>query len=419
MDYKKSKLIIFFLALTVAGLGWFFVFSQKKMIEIDQAGRIREKIVMREDESKDGGKAMAKINIAESESQKPLKNPPKIIKAAYSTGWSASSEKKLDYFFNINKTTGLNALVVDIKDYSGLISYDANLPMVDEYKTEEIKINDLNAFVRKFHDAGIYLVARITVFQDPALAKARPDLAVKEKVDGILPEAYPVWHDKKGLAWSDPTSKEVWDYNIAIAKDLAEKGFDEINFDYIRFPTDGDTGKMYFSFWDQKTEKSEILKNFFKYLRESLPNVKISADIFGLVTIQKEDIGVGQILEDIYENFDYVCPMVYPSHYYSGTLGYKNPADHPYEIVKYSIDNAILRLNNLKNSRASTSTPIVANKFVNSKIRPWLQDFNLGAIYTPELVKAQIQAVFDALGDDYSGFMLWNPSNVYTKEAFQ
>jgi len=399
--------------LTIAGLGWFFIFSQKNIIKIESSninGIIATTTV--------NGIVVPIIKKnTDIEPQKQLSNPPQIIKATYMTSWSAGTESRIQYFLDLVKVTEINAVVIDIKDYSGLVAYDINLPEIERYKAKEIRIKNINSLIKRLHDENIYVIARATVFQDPILAKARPDLAVKRKLTTTSStDQYPTWYDKKGLAWTDPSSKEVWDYNIAIAKDAANRGFDEINFDYIRFPSDGDTSSMYFSFWDKKYPKTEILKNFYSYLRESLSGIKISADIFGLVAIQTGDIGVGQILENVYESFDFVCPMVYPSHYYSGTLGYKNPADHPYEIVKYSIDKAIARLITLEKSTdlsSATSTKI------NSKLRPWLQDFDLGADYTPEMVKAQIQATSDSLGDKYSGYMMWNPSNVYTKTALQ
>lgn len=414
---KKINLISFALILPVIGIG-FFVFSKKTnfQIESSQIAQSDKNAVAEE-------KIKKPLNI-DIEPQKPLIDPPQIIKAVYLTGWSGGSEKKINEIINLKKTTGFNAVVIDIKDYSGYVSYEINLPQIDEYGAKEVKIKKINTLIKKLHDNGVYAIARITVFQDPVLAKARPDLAVKKKSNASSTPPYPTWYDKKGLAWSDPASKEVWDYNIAIAKDAASRGFDEINFDYIRFPSDGDMSSMYFSFWDQKIPKKKIINGFFKYLRESLPETKISADIFGLVTIQKDDLGIGQILEDAYKYFDFVCPMVYPSHYYPGTLNFSNPAKYPYEIVKYSIDEAVKRLINfetqedLKNATSTKETPSGAVKpRITVKIRPWLQDFNLGAIYSLEMVKAQIKAVSDSLGQRYNGFMLWNASNIYTKEA--
>ena len=343
------------------------------------------------------------------ENQKTLANPPKVIKALYATSWSASSEKKIKYFIDIIKSTEINALVIDIKDYSGIIAYDIKDPKVDEYKAKEIRIPFINRLIKRLHDEGIYVIARVTVFQDPILAKARPDLAVQSKATGG------VWLDNKKISWVDPTHKEVWDYVINISKDAAARGFDEINFDYIRFPSDGKLADMQFSGWAGTTPRHTEIAKFFKYLREQLPGTVISADLFGLVTINKDDLGIGQLIEDAYQYFDYVSPMVYPSHYASGFLGFKNPAQYPYEVVKYSMEHARDRLIKMNELANATSTPPEEVRAPIGKLRPWLQDFDLGANYDVAEVQKQIQAVGDAGLSD--GFMLWNPSNIYTRRA--
>lgn len=334
------------------------------------------------------------------ENQKSLVNPPQIIKAVYLTSWSAGNPAKIKYLISLTKTTEINAVVIDIKDYSGYVGYDIKVPEVEKYKTKEIRIPQINRLIKQIHDAGIYVIARITIFQDPRLALARSDLTVKSKKTGAP------WQDKKGLTWIDPAAQEAWDYNIVIAKDASQRGFDELNFDYIRFPSDGDLPDMVFPFWDEKIPKSEVIKKFFKTLRQELTDAKISADLFGLATINQDDLGIGQVIENAYEYFDYVSPMVYPSHYASEFLGYKNPALYPYEVIKYSLDSALQRL-------TATSTQFSA------KLRPWLQDFDLGANYDAVMVKKEIQAVADALGENFSGWMLWNPENIYTKEALE
>lgn len=376
--------------------------------------------------------AIIKNSNEDIENQKPLENPPQEIKAVYMTSWSGSSEKKIDYLIKLIKDTELNAIVLDIKDFSGYVAYDIKFPDVDKYKAKQIRILKINYLIKRFHDEGIYVIARITIFQDPILANARPDLAIQSKSGGGL------WLDHKKLAWMDPAAKEVWDYNIAIAKDAVGRGFDELNFDYIRFASDGFVGDMVFPIW-QKTRtdadltqtnaetKREVIRNFFKYLREQLPDVKISADLFGQATIDYSDLGIGQIIEDAYKYFDYVSPMIYPSHYAKMFLGYKNPADFPYEIVKYSMESALKRLMNyelgIRNNGTSTVSINVHNSLFiihNSKLRPWLQDFDLGADYDAEKVKKQIQAVYDSASstsETINGWMLWNPSNVYTREA--
>ena len=335
--------------------------------------------------------------ITDIENQKPLALPPAIIKAVYFTNWSAANPAKIKYLLKLASSSEINAVVIDIKDYTGYVGYDIKVPAVEKYQAKEIRILYVNRLIKKLHDAGIYMIARLTIFQDPRLAAARPALTVKSQKTGLP------WRDNKGLSWIDPASQEAWDYNLAIAKDVSQRGFDEVNFDYIRFPSDGDLKDMVFPFWDEKTSRSAVLKNFFQYLREQLPGVKISADLFGLTTVNSDDLGIGQVIENAYQYFDYVCPMVYPSHYASGFLGYKNPALYPYEVIKYSLDAAVQRLNKM-----ASSTDSIA------EIRPWLQDFDLGAKYDSAMVQKEIQATTDALGENFNGWLLWNPENVYT-----
>ena len=367
------------------------------------------------------------------EPQKPLANPPNTIKAIYATSWSAATPSKVNSLIKLIKETELNAIVIDIKDFSGYVAYDIKLPEVEKYKAKEIRISKINSLIKKFHDENIYVIARITIFQDPVLANARPDLAIHSRLkltpntQNLTPKT--LWLDNKKLSWMDPTSKEVWDYNIAIAKDAANRGFDELNFDYIRFPSDGNLNDMVYPFWDKTTLKSNEIKNLFKYLRENLPNDKLSVDLFGLTTVQNDDLGIGQLIENAYQYFDYISPMVYPSHYASGFLNYKNPANYPYEVVKYSMESALQRLKNyelkIANSiSTSTSTENLTPKTYNLKtnLRPWLQDFDLGADYNAEMIKREIQAVYDSASSTpelVNGWMLWDAKNIYTKDALQ
>jgi len=357
----------------------------------------------------------------EEEINSPLKNPPKEIKAVYLTSWSAGINSRIEKVIKLIKETELNSVVIDIKDFSGLVAYDTKLKEVEIYKTKEIRIPDLDNLIKRLHQEGIYVIARITVFQDPALVKARPDLAVFSKSRGAP------WKDSKGITWVDPASHEVWDYNVAVARDAASKGFDELNFDYIRFPSDGDVGDIEYRFWDGKTPRAEVIRSFYKYLRESLPNIKISADVFGQTTVNFDDLGIGQIIEDAYRYFDYVSPMIYPSHFNPGFLNFPNPALHPYEVVRHTMESALLRLRNhelrIMNNGASTTSPTSNSSFIihNSKLRPWLQAFDLGAVYTPAMIRSQIKALYDAASstlDKINGFVLWNPSNIYNQDIF-
>lgn len=331
-----------------------------------------------------------------------LTNPPKIIKAVYFTAHSAGNQEKIDYLIGLAKETEINAVVIDIKDYSGYVAYDTGLPEVTKYKTARIVIPEPDSLIRKLHGEGIYVIARMVIFQDPALARARPDLAVKN--------GQRLWTDNKGLAWIDPAAKEAWDYNIAIARDAASRGFDEINFDYIRFPTDGNLGAITYHLWDRKIPMREVISEFFEKLRLGLPDAKLSVDLFGFVMTKKDDFGVGQVAEDAFKYFDFISPMLYPSHYPRTYLGFANPAEHPYEIIKTAMDSGLKRLRDFKQIAGN---PQMVN------FRPWLQDFDLGAHYTATMIKSEIKAVIDSMGDDYGGFMLWNASNVYTEDVFR
>jgi hypothetical protein len=319
-------------------------------------------------------------NILETEPvPQKLQNPPEIIKAVFVTGYSAGSKNYFNYLNSFLEKTEINAAVIDIKGSDGVVTYPKRIP-------------NINFLINYLHEKDIYVIGRIVVFQDPVFATFRPDLAIS---------GY-------NSSWMDPASKDVWDYNISLAKDALENhGFDEINFDYVRFPSDGNTKNIEYPVYNGNPpaggSKAEIIKNFFEYVRKNLANQKISVDLFGQTTVNTDDMGVGQVIESAFLNFDFVCPMVYPSHYANGFAGFQNPAEHPYEIVKYSLDSAMARKNILVDNKA--------------KIRPWLQDFNMGSYYTAEMVKQEIQATKDSLKENYAGFMLWNPRNIYTAES--
>jgi hypothetical protein len=375
---------------------------------------------------------------------KQLENPPKVVKAIYSSAWSAGNSERVKYFIDLINSTELNALVVDIKDYSGVVSYKPDIEKVIEYNSFENRIADIDAFIKLMHENDIYLIARISTFQDDKLASARPDLALKSKSTGQI------WGDRKDVHWMDTASREVWDYNIAIAEDILSRGFDEINFDYIRFATDGSIGDIDYPVYNEITPMHEIVGEFLAYVREKLPKAKLSADLFGLVTVNYDDLGIGQVIEDAFPYIDATAPMTYPSHYAAGFNGIANPAAHPYEVMKYSIDSALTRLDEQyqpsivqkKVTNASgtatyipTEGPPPVDKFaIKPTLRPWIQDFDLGADYSPAMVRAQVDAIedsaraysgcanldiSDACSNYVSGWMLWNASNVYSKEALK
>lgn len=329
--------------------------------------------------------------------QNKMEDSPKIIKAIYITANSAASPKYMNYLDELLKTTEINAAVIDVKDFSGL---------------RTSLLERIYNLVQDLHKKNIYTIARVSVFQDMDFARARPELALQKNngQEGL-------WRDNNGLFWLDPSSKEVLDYTVSVAKDAFSRSFDEVNFDYIRFPSDGDLSSVKYPLYEGKKIKAEVIGEAFAYLRGNLPNKKISVDLFGLATVSRDDLGVGQIIEGAFMNFDYVCPMLYPSHFKEGFLTFENPAEHPYEVVKYSLENAKNRqdfLAELGSAGKDAEEAKAKAKEKLGKLRPWLQDFDFGANYGPAEVQLEIKATQDALGADYNGFMIWNSSGIYS-----
>ncbi len=344
-----------------------------------------------------------------------LSNAPEIIKAFYVTGYSAGSKKYLDYLTNIFKTSEINAVVVDIKGSDGYVTYNSGAPDVAKYHLYIGAIKDVDALINFFHNQNIYVIGRIANFEDPVYSKARPELAIYNKLETTDPLHPILWQDKNKLSWLDPASKDVWDYNISLAKDALYHGFDEINFDYVRFPSDGKTASLGFPAWNGVKLKADVINEFFHYVRANLTGAKISVDLFGQTTTNTDDMGIGQILENAFENFDYISPMVYPSHYIDGFKGFDKPAEHPYDVVKYAMDTALAReaaFDAKSREKGGENASKVANL---AKFRPWLQDFSLRAtFYTADMVRAEIKATQDSLGSNFYGYMMWNAGNIYT-----
>ncbi|MEQ1500190.1 MAG: putative glycoside hydrolase [Parcubacteria group bacterium] len=320
---------------------------------------------------------------------------PDSVKGIYMTSWVASVPQLRDKLIKIIDETELNTIVIDIKDYTGNIFFPISSTELNSFGSGNSRIKDLQEVIENLHKKGIYVIGRIAVFQDAYFVKYRPDLAVKNKAGTS------VWKDRKGISWIDPGSEEYWKYIVLISRESRKIGFDEINLDYIRYPSDGNMKDISFPL-SSTTPKSVVLGEFFKYMSDHLfdSGLKISGDLFGMTTTASDDMGIGQLLETALPHFDYIMPMVYPSHYPANFNNYKNPAKHPYEVVKFAMQSAVDRAN-----LASTS-PL--------KFRPWLQDFDLGADYGPEEVRAQIKATYDV---GLNSWILWSASNTYTEGA--
>ncbi len=323
---------------------------------------------------------------------RPLIKTPVKVKGIYMTGAVFHHTKLFNRLIDIVDNTELNSLVIDIKDDRGYLSA--------KFDSEEIRKVDPNVHrgrnvyqnMRIITEKNIYPIARVVVFKDPLLASAHEEYAILDK------NGRP-WLDRKGLAWVDPHCKEVWAYTVNIAKEAAKLGFHEIQFDYVRFPTDGNIEMAVYPYATGQ-KKEDVISEFLAYAKEELDeyNVFISADVFGLTTLTVDDMAMGQKFEKIMTQVDYICPMVYPSHYEAGNYGFSNPNANPHEVVRRALLDAL--------NKAQGSEVIV---------RPWLQDFTLGKPkYGIDEVLAQIEATYAAGLDEW---LLWNAGNNYTVGA--
>jgi hypothetical protein len=320
------------------------------------------------------------------------------VRGIYMTGHTVSNKTKFDELIKLIDETELNAVVIDVKSDEGMVLYQTDLEDVQfSGANNNIIIKDIDAVLKYLDEKDIYAIARIVTFKDNKAASKFPNLAVKT-ASGT------VWRDRHGQAWLNPYNKEAWDYVLDIAEEAAVKGFEEIQFDYVRFPTDGNLKSIDYGALKSKS-KAQAIGDFLKYSRDRLSSMGAvtSADVFGLVTTAENDMNIGQQLEYLADSVDVICPMVYPSHYGKGSYGVAEPDFEPYKIVNYSMKKAKERLDNNENSIA--------------KLRPWLQDFS--AVYLPRYkkygpaeIRAQIKATNDA---GVKEWILWNAANRYTR----
>ena len=404
---NKTKFIFVIVAIILSIILVYYVFSSivkssniKYNINKDLT-KDKQENTLRSDFLKDSIEKEALINSEEnliSQIQVTHIETPEKVKALYLSGWVAGSQNFRDSLIKIVDETELNSVVVDIKDSTGRISFSIDDPKIKSIGSSENRIKDIRAFTSLLHSKNIYIIGRISAFQDPYLTKLKPEWAIKKVSDGG------VWKDKKGLSFLDPTNKNVHEYLLGVALNSYEVGFDEINFDYIRYPSDGNMKDINYNLKTGRT-RADNMEDFFKYISQEIKkdkNIPISADLFGLTTEAIDDMGIGQVWEKAVPYFDFLCPMVYPSHYPSGYANYKKPAMYPYEVINKALSSAVIKTTN-------------ANQDI-SKIRPWLQDFDLGATYTKEMIHAEMKAVYD---NNLTSWMLWDPSNKYTPSALK
>ena len=335
---------------------------------------------------------------------------PHPLKSIYMTACVLSTVDFKQDLVDLIDTTEINAVVIDIKDFSGTISFPTDNPkLYGAHHGTGCKATGVKEFIEELHKKDIYVVGRVTVFQDNVMTKLRPDLAVKRASDGG------VWKDNKGISFIDVGAKEHWEYMVELSKESYALGFDEINFDYIRFPSDGNMKDIRFDHSDANN-KPESLRKFFEYLHNELKDTGLvtSADLFGMTTTNRDDLNIGQVLEKALPYFDYVAPMVYPSHYPSNFNGWANPNNYPYELIHFVMKSGADKAEALKN--ATTTPADVRERVGKHQLRTWIQDFDYGGDYGPKEVRAQIDA---SVAAGVPSWMIWAPSNRYTREALK
>jgi len=320
---------------------------------------------------------------------------PTHVRGLYLNAWAAGSTRKLAKLIDIANRTEVNTFVIDVKE-GGEVSYRSSLPVVAEIGADRRYIADIRGVLAKMKENGIYPVARIVVFKDAVAAKAKPEWAVVTE-DGTI------WKDHYGDTWVDSYNRDVWDYNIAIAREAVALGFSEVQWDYVRFP-DVPASYMRTAVWPARNGRSKAdgIREFLLYSREQLADlgVLVTADVFGLTVSARDDMGIGQLWEKMVDATDVLLPMIYPSHFARGSYGIAYPNGAPFEVITTSLGYGVRRSEGVANA---------------ATIRPWLQDFTLGQPrYGPAHVRAQIDGVYDA---GLTEWVLWNPGSNYTVDA--
>ena len=381
----------------------------------------------------------------------PIERPK--VKGIYVTGPMAGTQN-MDGLIDLVDRTELNAMVIDLKNDEGYVVCETTSPLVEELGTMKRYVRDMPGLVARCKEKGIYLIARIVAFKDPLLTAARPEWSL-HKGDGT------VFLDKDGAAWVNPYEKEAWEYLHQIAEGAAALGFDEVQFDYVRFSTDAGMQDVDFGPQAEGLSKMQIIEAFAEYMADCLHplGVAVSADVYGMVIDSQVDQQiVGQDYAALARHLDYISPMVYPSHYGPYNYDIPVPDAQPYETVLAAMQASRKTLAGIGTETGSVSEnepgpvgsvsghepgpvgsisgndlgaaeTVSGNEIaalqpmdgIRAKVRPWLQDFTASWVaghisYGPEQIRAQIQAVYDA---GYEEWILWNASNRYTEGGLQ
>lgn len=329
-------------------------------------------------------------------------NKRREVRGIYVTSSSASLTKRVDDLIALSKRTKINAFVIDVKEDDGTLLF--KMKAGEKYNPNANRrspIKDIDKFMKKMKDNNIYTIARVVSFKDPTYAKANPDKAIITKSTGKP------FTNSDGVIWVSPHDRYLWEYNIAVAKEAALAGFDEIQFDYVRFPASngGKLDKDLDYRNPNKESKPETIQKYLQYARKELEplGVYIAADVYGQVGSLPDDMALGQHWESVSNVVDYICPMIYPSHYGKGVYGLPVPDAEPYKTVYRSTQDSM-------NRNANIDTPAM--------IRPWIQAFTARWVkgyitYGPEQIELQVKALKDLGINEY---ILWSPTNRYKIE---
>jgi hypothetical protein len=323
---------------------------------------------------------------------------PRTVKAAYLSYYGVGDRTIRGHVLELLDRTELNAVVIDAKGDRGFIPYESRISLAREAGAMgPVRVRDFDEILARLKARGIYTIARIVVFKDDVLARYRRSWAVTDTRTGSL------WLDSEHLAWLDPFGEEAWAYPIAVAREAALKGFDEIQFDYLRFPTDGTLSAARYSRPNAQESRLRAIVEFLKRARAAVEptGASLAIDLFGYTAFNLDDTGVGQRIEELAPLVDTLCPMAYPSAYHLGIPNYRNPVAHPYEVVFETVRRVRER-----------------SAHARAQVRPWIQDFRDYAFdrrpFGVSAIRAEMKAALDA---GATGWMLWNPQNHYTAEA--
>ncbi|WP_304543749.1 putative glycoside hydrolase [Sulfurimonas microaerophilic] len=319
------------------------------------------------------------------------------VKALYLTFWGASNNSpRFKKALELIEKTDVNAVVVDVKNEYGSTLFWTKFKQANSYGAHLKRTNrDIEKFMKLLKEKNIYTIARVVTFKDELQASNNYEYAIKKNDANKT-----IWRNHDEMAWVDPYDKRSHEYAIRMAEEAAKVGFDEINFDYVRFPA-----KAGLCLSQKNTQENRIkaIGNFLDLAQERLRKygVFISVDIYGNVCWSKDDNGIGQTIDSLAKHADYIAPMLYPSGFASGSFGKKYPAKHPYIVIYRSIKH-------------------IEYKISPKRVRPWLQYFkdytHSKVYYQKEEIQAQIKAADET---HTNGWMLWSPSSKYDFEILK